>query len=221
MDLTPHLSKPDDSPADVTRLLRRWSQGDRSALDRVLPLVYGELRRMAGRVLRSETAARALQQPTELVHEAYLRMVRLRHSSWPSRAFFYAWVMRLMRRILIDQARAAKADKRGGGGWQQSLEALREDGLLPAVEAQLGVEDEGPYLVALQQALDRLTQLDPQQGRVVELRFFVGLSVEETAVALKTSIATVLRKWAAARKWLLDELGWAPGLGHAAHTGAL
>ena len=195
------------APGELTRLLQRWSQGDETAFDRMVPMVYDELRRMAQRHLRHERGGHTLQG-TSLVHEVYLRVAEGGPVQWQSRAKFFGWVSTLMRHILIDHARSRQAAKRGGGLKMVSLDALRESGSL-AVEPPASVHEsaEVPELVAIDQALQRLERLDPQQGRVVELRFFCGLSVPETAEALGISPATVKREWMTARAWLLRELG--------------
>ena len=190
-------------PEGVTQLLHRWSQGESDALDRVLPMVYGELRRLAGRHLRQERASHTLQD-TGLVHEAYMRIAKRAPQRLESRAHFFGWASALMRHILVDHARARKADKRGGGATVVSLDAIEaaDAGGLSASQPAEGLD-----LVALDRALQRLEQLDPQQSRAVELRFFGGLSVVETAQTLGISAATVKREWATARAWLLREIG--------------
>jgi len=197
----------DELPAGVTQLLHRWSQGDASAFDRVLPLVYGELRQMAYRHLRQERANHTLQG-TGLVHEAYLRLAKRAPLQWESRAHFFGWASALMRHILVDHARAHQAAKRGGGAPVMSLDAIDEEG--GSAVAAVSQADDSLDIVALDHALQRLEQLDAQQSRVVELRFFGGLSVLETAQALRISPATVKREWATARVWLLRELGRKP-----------
>jgi RNA polymerase sigma factor (TIGR02999 family) len=207
----PPAPEPQARPGPVTGLLHRWSAGDREALDRVLPLVYDELRHLARRHLRREREGHTLEG-TGLVHEAFLKLAA--HSSpvdLPSRAHFLGWASTLMRHILVDHARARQAAKRGGGAAVESLDALMEDTFAnAALAAQPGGGDDALDLIAMDRALQRLEALDPQQGRVVELRFFGGLSVEETADALAISPATVKREWATARAWLLRELGHAP-----------
>ena len=195
------------APGELTQLLQRWSQGDETAFDRMLPMVYDELRRMAHRHLRHERDGHTLQG-TSLVHEVYLRVAEGGPVQWQSRARFFGWISTLMRHILIDHARSRQAAKRGGGAEVMSLDALRESGgdvadLPSATHEPAAAHD----LVAIDQALQRLERLDPQQGRVVELRFFCGLSVAETAEALDISQATVKREWMTARAWLLRELG--------------
>jgi RNA polymerase sigma factor (TIGR02999 family) len=195
------------APGELTQLLQRWSQGDEAAFDRMVPMVYDELRRMAQRHLRHERGGHTLQG-TSLVHEVYLRVAEGGPVQWQSRAKFFGWVSTLMRHILIDHARSRQAAKRGGGAELVSLDALRESGgdaAEPPASMHAGADV--PDLVAIDQALQRLERLDPQQGRVVELRFFCGLSVAETAEALNISPATVKREWMTARAWLLRELG--------------
>jgi len=201
----PAADAPDELPGEVTQLLQRWSDGDDGAFGRMLPMVYDELRRMAQRHLQRERDGHTLQG-TSLVHEVYLRMAARSPAQWQSRAHFFGWASTLMRHILIDHARSRQAAKRGGGAEVVSLDALREDrgdaADVPAAEVA-----DSPDLVAIDQALRRLERLDPQQGRVVELRYFCGLSVAETAEALEVSPATVKREWVTARAWLLRELG--------------
>ena len=196
------MRAPEESEPDygaVTRLLRRWTSGDAQALHRVVPLVYDELRRLARRHLRHERAEHTLQS-TGLVHEAFLRISRESEVQWESRAQFFALASRLMRHVLVDHARARQADKRGGGATLLSLEEAAAAGREPAAAPALDV-------IALDQALSRLESLDARQVEVVELRFFGGLSVEETAETLDVSPATIKREWACARAWLLRELG--------------
>ncbi len=187
-------------PAEaVTQLLLSWRDGNKSALDELLPLVYAELRRLADSQLRNERPGHTLQS-TALVHEAYLRLVGQKDAQWQNRAHFFAVAARVIRRILVDHARARSAAKRGLGVAKLSLD-----------EALL-VEDKREWeLVALDDALNRLAELDEQQSRVVELRFFTGLSVVETAEALGISAATVKRDWATARAWLMREVERAGG----------
>jgi RNA polymerase sigma factor (TIGR02999 family) len=184
----------DPAPGHVTSLLRQWKGGDDSALDRLLPLVYAELRRIAARHLRRERAGHSLQ-PTGLVHEADLRLVAAPGPDLQDRAHFFGVSARLMRQILVDHARARGAAKRGGAARRVTL----TDHVEPAVERDLD-------LLALDEALRRLEEMDPVQGRVVELRYFTGLSIEETAEVLGKSPATVNREWRLARAWLRREL---------------
>jgi RNA polymerase sigma factor (TIGR02999 family) len=186
---------PDRPSADVTLLLARLKAGDRGALDRLMPLVHDELRRLARAHMRRERAAHTLQA-TALAHEAYMRMVDLDRIDWRDRAHFFAVAAGVMRRILIDHARKRRAARRGGGAPHVPL----EEGLRLA-------DDRPEELVALDEALERLGAMDPRQARIVELRFFGGLNVEETAAVLEISPRTVKREWAVARAWLKAELG--------------
>jgi RNA polymerase sigma factor (TIGR02999 family) len=179
---------------DVTGLLLSWRQGDAAALDRLVPLVYQELRRVAGRRLRREAPGHKLQA-TALVHEVYLRLVDVDRMTLKNRAHFFGVAAVLMRQILVDHARRLRADKRGGGVTMLSL-----DDVSPAAHST------GVDVLALNQALEALSALDPRQGRVVELRFFAGLNIEETAQALEISPATVERDWALAKVWLYRRL---------------
>jgi RNA polymerase sigma-70 factor, ECF subfamily len=181
--------------SDLTALLIEWSQGDRTALERLLPLIYDECRRIASRQLRHEHREHTLD-PTALVHEAYLRLVGQRHASWESRAQFFGVVAQVMRRILVDYARARYAKKRGGSAVLISLEAAAED----SPDPQVG------DIVAIDEALERLAARDPDQVRIIELRFFAGLSVEETAHVLDRSPRTIKREWRLAKAWLYREL---------------
>lgn len=187
---------PDDT---VTELLVRWRAGDRQALDELTPLVYDELRRIATRHLRRERPDHTLQT-TALAHEAYLKLVDQSRVEWQSRAHFFAVAAEIIRRILIDHARAMQRDKRGGGAKPLLLD-----------ESLHLSEKKSVELIALDDALNGLAKLDPQQSRVVELRFFAGLTVEETAEVMRISRATVNRDWVTARAWLLRELSGAAG----------
>ncbi len=180
---------------NITHLLKEWSAGDPQALDRLTPLVYEELRHQAARYLRRERRSHTLQT-TALIHEAYLRLIDAKDVHWQSRAHFFAIAANLMRRILVDHARRRDADKRGGSRVRVQL----DEALAVADEADVD-------LLAIDEALDRLAVIDPQQARVVELRFFSGLSVEETAAALGVSPKTVKRDWSVARAWLRREIG--------------
>ena len=179
----------------VTGLLQAWGGGDQAALDQLLPIVYEELRRQAQRYLRREDPGHTLQT-TALVHEAYLRLVDQRQARWQNRAQFFGIAAQLMRRILVDHARRHQAAKRGGS----AIQVPYDEEAVAAAESEIDV-------VALDDALTRLGTLDPQQARVVELRYFTGLGIEETAEALGISPATVKREWAMARAWLKRELG--------------
>jgi len=182
------------SPANVTELLQAWSDGDKAALDQLLPVVYDELRRQASRYLRRELAGHTLQT-TALVNEAYLRLVDQKNVHWQNRAQFFGIAAQLMRRILVDHARSKQRAKRGGGDFRVTLD-----------EAMAIAPDREVDLIALDAALDRLAQIDEQQSKVVELRFFSGLNVEETAEALRVSPATVKRDWSVAKAWLYREI---------------
>jgi RNA polymerase sigma factor (TIGR02999 family) len=185
----------DAARGEVTALLRDWSGGDRQALERLLPLVYDELRRLAASYLRQERPDHTLQ-PTALVHEAYLRLVDQRRVAWQNRAHFFGIAAQMMRRILVDHARRRQASKRSAAPVRVVTEA-------PDVAGS----DRGTELLALDAALDGLARLDPDQARVVELRFFGGLTIEETAEVTSTSTATVKREWRTARAWLRREIG--------------
>jgi RNA polymerase sigma factor (TIGR02999 family) len=180
--------------AGVTQLLHRWAAGDHAALDELLPVVYQELQRIAARQLRRESPGHTLQT-TGLVHEAYLRLVDQRDARWQNRAQFFGVAAQAMRRVLIDYARGKKAAKRGGDAVRVTL----EDASAPAEQPDVD-------LLGLDEALTRLAALDPQQAKVVELRYFTGLGIEETAQVLGISPATVKREWAMARAWLRREL---------------
>lgn len=177
----------------MSMLLRAWSDGDQSALDRLTPIVYDELHRLARRYMKRERPGHSLQT-TALVNEAYMRLVDYERMHWQDRAHFFAVSSQLMRRILVDHARRHNL-KRGGGVQYVTLE-----------EAIIVGGDLGPDMVALDDALNALAQIDPRKVQVVEMRFFGGLSVEETAEVLKVSTITVKRDWRAARAWLYREL---------------
>jgi RNA polymerase sigma factor (TIGR02999 family) len=182
-------------PDGITELLIDWGQGDQLALEKLMPLVYDELRRLANNYLRREPAGHTLQ-PTALVNEAYLKLVGQRKVNWQNRAHFFAISAKLMRRILVDHARQRQAVKRGGSDQQR----------LSITSAETIVKQPAIDLLALNEALDELAQMDPQQGRIVELKFFGGLSIEETAEVLSISHATVERDWKLARAWLRRQL---------------
>ncbi|PYV51973.1 MAG: RNA polymerase subunit sigma-70 [Acidobacteria bacterium] len=182
---------------DVTLLLKKLSSGNQDVLAELIPLVYDELRRLAAYHLRQERSNHTLQA-TALVHEAYLRLVDQHHVDWKNRSHFFGVAAHLMRRILLMHARQHHAAKRGGSAQKVSLD-----------EAVIFTRERSAELVALDELLTRLAELDPQQARIVELRFFGGLSVEETADLLGISTATVKRDWAMAKAWLARELGWA------------
>lgn len=184
---------------NVTELLLAWSDGKREALDRLLPLVYRELRRLAASYLGRERAGHTLQ-PTALVNEAYLRLVDQKRVEWKSRSHFFGISAQMMRRILIDYARAHQSDKRGG------------DRLRVTLDSSLEVAGEGRDvdLIALDAALDELARMDPRQAKLVELRFFVGLTLEETAEVLEVAPITVRREWNLAKAWLFRRLRDSP-----------
>jgi RNA polymerase sigma factor (TIGR02999 family) len=176
-------------------LLVEWSHGDQNALERLTPLVYSELRRLARRHLSRERSDHTLQS-TALVHEAYLRLIDQHSVQWQNRAHFFGVAAQLIRRILIDHARARQAGKRGAGACLLSLDEALDS---PAEGRALDI-------VALDDALEQLATIDPRQSRIVELRFFAGLTVQETAEVLNISTPTVNREWNAAKAWLFREL---------------
>ncbi len=206
----PVAQSPADGPAnasrpvgdvDVTGLLIAWGAGEPAAVDALLPAVYGELRRQARRAMRREDTGHTLQ-PTALVHEAYLRLVDQRRAQWESRTQFFAVAAQVMRRVLVDHARARLRSKRGGGGATVTL-----------ADADAVADDSGSALdgsdidaLALDDALTRFAALDPAKARLVELRYFAGLSIPEAARALGVSVATAGREWVVARAWLRREL---------------
>jgi RNA polymerase sigma-70 factor (ECF subfamily) len=187
--------------ASVTELLHAWAEGDARASESLVRLVYDELRRQAQLALRREDAAHTLQ-PTALVHEAWLRLVGQQDARWESRTQFFAIAAEMMRRVLLDHARSRMALKRGGGAVQVSLGDADLPGSAPAEGSALDAVD----VMALDDALTRLAVMDPQKARLVELRYFVGLSIPEAATALGVSTATIGREWAIARMWLRREL---------------
>jgi RNA polymerase sigma factor (TIGR02999 family) len=182
------------SSATITQLLLKWRDGDQTALDKLAPQVYGELRRLAKYYLRQERPGHTLQ-PSDLVHEAYLRLVDEREIDWQNRAHFFGVAAVRMRHILVERARRRQAAKRGGGEYRLSLS--KADRLTEKCDVNL---------LALDEALRRLEVLDPQKSRIVELRYFGGLTIEETAEALRISPATVKRDWSMARAWLRKEV---------------
>jgi RNA polymerase sigma factor (TIGR02999 family) len=182
------------SDSGPTELLRAWSQGDGSAFDRLVPLVYEELHRLARRYMRQERPDHTLQA-TSLVNEAYLRLIDVNRVEWRNRAHFLALAAQMMRRILVESARNRRRQKRGGGALHVSLDELTE---LP--------DSKERDFVALNDALSALATFDARMGQVVELRFFGGLTVDETADVLNVSAETVLRDWKTAKAWLLREL---------------
>jgi RNA polymerase sigma factor (TIGR02999 family) len=192
---TPRDPEEPQAKPDVTALLLSWSGGEAAAADRLIPVVYEELHRQAARAMRREGHSHTLQA-TALVHEAYLRLVDQQRVQWRNRAHFFGIAAEVMRRVLVDHARARDAAKRGGGAQRVTLSDAR------------GVPSDGADadVLALHEALERLALLDPDQARLVELRYFGGLNIEESAEALGVSPATVKREWAVARAWLRREL---------------
>ena len=181
---------PHDSSSPVTELLARWRSGDQDALDALMPLVYSELRQLAQHYLRRERSDHTLQS-TALVHEAYLRLAGQSPPPWQNRAHFFGIAAHLMRQILVEHARSHGAAKRGGGATRMTLDESL------AIAQQKDVD-----VIVLDKALRDLTELDAQQGRIVELRFFGGLTIEDTSEVLGISPATVKREWVTARAWL-------------------
>ena len=190
-------------PSEISALIHAWSSGDGTALERVMPLVYAELRRMAKRYMRDQRSGGTLQT-TALVHEAYLHLVDANHTNYRDRAHFYAACAQIMRRILIDAARARASQKRGGGHQLDPSAAANLD-QIPDLTSDRATE-----FVALEEAMERLEQMDPRKAKVVELRFFGGLSIDDTAEVLAVSPQTVMRDWRLARVWLAKQLGASP-----------
>jgi RNA polymerase sigma factor (TIGR02999 family) len=190
--MTGDAAGPSESTDEVSMLLRAWSDGDQGALDRLTPIVYEELRRLARRYMNRERPEHSLQ-PTALVNEAYMRLVDYQRMQWQNRAHFFAVSAQLMRRILVEHARRHNL-KRGGGVQHVLLEEAAEVGSKTA------------DLVSLDDAINALAKLDPRKAQIVEMRFFGGLSVEETAEVLKISGVTVMRDWSTAKAWLYREL---------------
>ena len=182
------------APSDITRLLSEWGSGDRAALERLTPLVYAELRRIASRQMQRERPGHTLQ-PTALVNEAFVRLAGGDGGTWQDRAHFFAVCAQVMRRILIDHARANARDKRGGGAQH-----------VPLDEAATYIQNQPVDLEALGDALQSLERVDPQKARIVELRYFTGLGIEETANVLNISAMTVRREWTRAKAWLYRDL---------------
>jgi RNA polymerase sigma-70 factor (ECF subfamily) len=182
------------SPQEVTRLLLKWGQGDEAALEQLIPLVHEELRRLARLQMGRERPGHTLQA-SALVNEAYLRLIDVQQIQWQNRTHFLSMSARLMRRILVDFARSKRYQKRGGGVVRVTFD-----------EMLLAASEPGQDLVALDDALLELAKVDERKSRVVEMRFFGGLSVEETASVLKVSVDTVMRDWKLAKVWLLREL---------------
>ena len=189
------MAEPEKNPQGITQLLREWSEGDRTALDQLLPLVYDELHRQASRYRRRERPDHTLQT-TALIHEAYLKLIDQRKVQWQSRSHFFAIASMAMRRVLVNYAKTRNREKRGGGELKLTLD-----------EEHLAViNEDSDEIIALDEALTRLALLDEQQARVVELRYFSGLSLEETAEVLHVSRATVARDWTMAKAWLYHQL---------------
>ncbi len=182
------------STQNITLLLERWGNGNKEVLDELLPIVYDELRRQAARYLRRERVGHTLQT-TALIHEAYIRLVDQRNVRWQNRAHFFGIASQLMRRILVDHARTKKRAKRGGSDIRVSL-----------TDVAVATKTEDLDVIALDEALERLEAIDKQQARIVELRFFSGMTVEETAEVLSISPATVKRDWSMAKAWLHREI---------------
>lgn len=199
------VNTPPEPARPITELLRAWGAGDLQASEAVTPLVYAELRRQADRALRREGQGHTLQ-PTALVHEAWLRLDDQRDARWESRTQFFAIASQMMRRVLVDHARARHAAKRGGAAVQVTLSAVDEGSAAPAASGPTQPALDAVDLLALDDALARLAVLDPRKARLVELRYFGGLSIPEAAAALGVSQATVGREWAVARMWLRREL---------------
>jgi RNA polymerase sigma factor (TIGR02999 family) len=196
------LAEPYDSTsasdsADVTRLLVEWSSGSREALDRLMPLVYDDLWSLAAKYLRRERSNHTLQ-PTALIHEAFFKLIGQRRVQWESRGHFFGIAARVMRRILVDHARSRGAAKRPPSASRVSVD-----------EIEVASEARDVEVLALDRALAGLAAIDPRQERIVELRFFAGLTIDETAAALGTSADTVRREWSIARAWLYRALGGA------------
>ena len=184
----------DQGQPEITRILRAWSGGDREAVDDLMPLVYDELHKVAARYLRKQRQDHTLQ-PTALVNEAYLKLIDISSVSWQDRAHFFAVASQTMRHVLVDHARSKNRDKRGGGAQKLSLD-----------EAVSFSKNQEVDLLALDESMRELAVMDEQQSRIVELRFFGGLTVDETAVVLHISPATVKREWRIAKAWLHNRM---------------
>jgi RNA polymerase sigma-70 factor, ECF subfamily len=184
----------DGSPNEVTQLLVAWSDGDEAARDRLMPLVYDELHRLAHQYMRRERRGHTMQT-SALVNEAYLRLVGQNRTHWQSRAHFFGIAARLMRQILVDEARRRSYAKRGGGAVRVTFD-----------ETKTLVQEQSANVMDLDEALNTLEQIDSRKSQIVELRFFGGMSIEETAEALKVSPGTVMREWTFARAWLRNEM---------------
>ncbi|HEX3101903.1 MAG TPA: sigma-70 family RNA polymerase sigma factor [Pyrinomonadaceae bacterium] len=189
--MDPHSEK----SREITKMLREWGDGRREALDELMPLVYDELRRQASRYLRGERRGHTLQT-TALIHEAYLKLVDQRQVDWQNRAHFFGIAAQAMKRILVDHAKSRHREKRGGAASDLPLDEARS-----IMSGQKGVD-----LVAVDEALTRLAEFDPQQASIVELKFFGGFSIEEISEAAKISPATVKREWNSAKAWLKLEM---------------
>jgi RNA polymerase sigma factor (TIGR02999 family) len=189
------MSQSERSSRNITQILRKWSDGDHEALDELMPLVYDELHRQAARYLRREKRGHTLQT-TGLIHEAYIKLIDQKNVDWQNRLHFFAIASQAMRRILVDYARAKHSEKRGGDDIRVSLTDAMN----------VAAQTEDVDLIALDEALTRLEKVDTQQARVVELRYFSGLSLEDTAETLKISRATAARDWNVAKAWLHREL---------------
>lgn len=187
-----------ERPHDVTQMLLAWRSGDQDALERLIPIVYDELRRLARGYMRREREGQTLQ-PTALVNEAFLRLVKQSQIDWQNRSHFFAIAAQIMRRFLIDRARAKQYEKRGGGA--QQVELAEGDAVTPGASVDV---------LALHEAMERLAAVDPRKSRLVELRYFGGLSAEETAEVLGISVITVKREWAKAKAWLYREIRQEP-----------
>jgi len=211
MEFTPKCSvAPDnknnaESSGEVTRLLQRWSDGDATALEALWPLVYDDIRRMAGRQIASERSGHTLQA-TALVNEAFIRLAGERAFQWQRREQFLALAAQIMRRVLVDYARQRKAQRRGEGVRPVSIHDTWAANEVERAQALDAFHDESIDVLAIDDALTRLQQVDAPQGRIVELRYFGGLTLEETASVVGISLATVKREWAMARAWLRREL---------------
>ena len=184
----------DHRQPEITRILQAWSGGDREAVDTLMPLVYDELHKVAAQYLRKQRPDHTLQ-PTALVNEAYLKLIDQKAVRWQNRAHFFGIAAQMMRRILVDYARSRNYAKRGGGAVQISLD-----------EALIVSDERSAEVVNVHEALERLAELDPRKSKVVELRFFGGLSIDETAEALSVSPGTVMRDWTLAKAWLRREM---------------
>lgn len=198
--INPSIQMTQPPTHELTQLLMAWSDGDRAALDKLTPLVYEELRRLAHSYMNRERKGHTLQT-TALVNEAYLRLFNREEIHWQNRAHFFAIAAQLMRRILVDHARGRTSQKRGGKAQMVSLD-----------EAAIISQERASEVIALDEALKGLALIDPQQSRIVELRFFGGLSVDETAEVLSLSPATIKREWSSAKLWLHREISKRYGL---------